>query len=197
MSRVVSWTNHSPKECFDMKYKVMMDVVTRGSCEYEYLEKPREEWDEDHIKRMDVFVKQIIVLKVIEAIPNRVSEGMEDIIRSMNSKELEEEIKQSAERGGYKIISYEITPYLTEQSQKWLDEAKRKAEEFAKKMAAYEKEARERAEKSATEATQPQKQEPVKPKQLTPEELASLPTSSSPLDSVKEKVGKIFGFFSK
>ncbi|MBR4083723.1 MAG: hypothetical protein IKK33_05515 [Lachnospiraceae bacterium] len=142
-------------------------------------------------------MKQIIVLKAIKAIPKEVSEGMEDIIRSLNSKELEEEISQDTEKVGCKVMSYEITPYLTEQSQKRLDDKKRKAEDYAKKMAAYEKDVRERAEKSATETTQPQKQEPVKTKQLTPEELASLPTSSSPLDSVKEKVGKIFGFFSK
>lgn len=197
MSRVTSWTTHSPVSSFNMKYKLSLDVVTRGRCEYEYLEKPMEELEEDDLKRLDACAKQITVSKVLGFIPRTANEGMEDIIRSLNSKELEDEIKQGAEKMGYKIISYEITPYLTEQSQKWLDEAKRKAEDFAKKMAAYEEEAKERAEKAAAEAMQPQKQESSKPKQLTPEELASLPTSNSQLDYIKEKVGKIFGFFSK
>lgn len=197
MSRVVSWTNHNPKQCFYMKYKREMDVVTGGSCEYEYLEKPREGHEEDDLNRMDAFVKQIMVYKAIETIPNSVSEGMEEIIQSLNSKELEEKISQATEKIGCKVISYEITPYLTEQSQKWLDERKRKIEEFEKRNEAYEKERKVMAEKAASEAIQPQKQEPVKPKQLTPEELASLPTSSSPLDSVKEKVGKIFDFLTK
>lgn len=174
MSRVIKWKGFNAIPQYIKKYNLFVNVTIGGQCEFEC--EQEELLDEKQIKLLEMRIQELVNVEFVKNAASLQTVDYTEVIQKIANASTIEKINDSMKQfHGCRILSMQIIPRMDEESHKKLLEAQWQEMEQKKAL----------------------KQEQERPKQLTPEELASLPTSSSPLDSVKEKVGKIFSFFSK
>ncbi len=169
MSRVMKFGSPNPIPYYDKECEEHVNIMVEGECAYEIDQE--ESLSEEQIKNMGFMLKSYVLTEYARSIAAAEATDVMELIYIITNDVMVERINKTMCMRGCKVLDIQVTIRMDEESRKKYEQARiRKAE---------------------------QKMMAMKPKQLTPEELASLPTSSSPLDTIKEKAGKIFKFFSK
>lgn len=169
MSRVMKFGSVNPIPYYDKECEVRLNIMVEGECTYEI--EQEEQFSEEQIKNMEFMLKSYVLTEYARSIGAAEATDVMELIYIVTNDGIVERINNTMCMQGCKVLDIQVTTRTDEESQKLYEQVRiRKAERDLMAM---------------------------KPKQLTPEELASLPSSSSPLDTIKEKAGKLFKFFSK
>lgn len=196
MSRVIKWGALNPIPFYDEKYGMELMMKVDGECEY--VCEQEDKFTEEQLKSLDNRMKLMLINNCAKSIGAMEAGSIQDVVRRLMEDDVKERFFKDAESQGCKILSIQMIPILEEESKKKMQEVVFKKYEEALKAQGMDVDALKASmEKNTNNSGEPLKQAEEKPKQLTAEELAALPTASGPLDSVKEKIGKIFGIFSK